>query len=208
MKGLGVEINLSKSVVSNPGSVVEFAKRTSFKGVDVSAVSLKMLQAALDSKSKVQVALYLALKTGRVVSNYFKAIYSLGPSHLYKLPETPSSLVKAESSLIMQLLKPDWTNFPTILKASIKIDGGMIEGDLLSGEPLVIDPKTAHKLVTCLTRGENVLLRSTENQQSAYYDIERALKSSMIERVTQLVKKVYDRFTFDSIYAVELLLSP
>jgi len=107
MQGLGVEINLSKSVVSNPGSVVEFAKRTSIKGVDVSAISLKMLQAANDLKSKAQVALYLSLKTARQIGNYFKALYSLGPSHLYKMEVMPPSVRKAEASMIMQLLKPD-----------------------------------------------------------------------------------------------------
>jgi len=39
----GVPLNLSKSVVSSQEiPVVEFAKRTSFKGVDVSPLSLKM----------------------------------------------------------------------------------------------------------------------------------------------------------------------
>jgi len=107
MLALGVEINLSKSVVSNPGSVVEFAKRTSFKGVDVSAVSIKMLQAALDAKSKVQVAMYLSMKTGRMMSNHLKALFSLGPSHLYKMENLPSVVRKAESSVIMQMLKTD-----------------------------------------------------------------------------------------------------
>lgn len=39
MGELGVEINLSKSVVSPSGSVVEYAKRVSFNGLDVSAIS-------------------------------------------------------------------------------------------------------------------------------------------------------------------------
>jgi hypothetical protein len=42
-KELGVEINLSKSIVSENRPVLEFAKRTSINGVDVSAVSIKEL---------------------------------------------------------------------------------------------------------------------------------------------------------------------
>jgi hypothetical protein len=40
-KGLGVEINLSKSVIAQGVAVVEFAKRTGYKGFDVSALSFK-----------------------------------------------------------------------------------------------------------------------------------------------------------------------
>jgi hypothetical protein len=40
-KGLGVEINLTKSVIAKGVPVVEFAKRTSYKGFDVSALSFK-----------------------------------------------------------------------------------------------------------------------------------------------------------------------
>jgi len=40
-KGLGVEINLSKSVIARGVAVVEFAKRTGYKGYDVSALSFK-----------------------------------------------------------------------------------------------------------------------------------------------------------------------
>jgi hypothetical protein len=124
MANLGVGINLSKSVVSNPGSVVEFAKRTSIKGIDVSALSLKMLQAALDFKSKTQVALYLGLKTGRQIGNYMKALYALGPSQLYKMKTLPPFLEKAESSIVMQMLKPDWSNLSTLMKATLPISDG------------------------------------------------------------------------------------
>jgi len=38
MKGIGLEINLSKSVCSPTGDVVEFAKKTMLKGENVSAL--------------------------------------------------------------------------------------------------------------------------------------------------------------------------
>jgi hypothetical protein len=66
-----------------------------------------MLQAAKDVKSKTQVALYLGLKTAKQINSYFKALYSLGPSQLYKMEANPPSLMKAEASVIMQLLKPN-----------------------------------------------------------------------------------------------------
>jgi len=43
MKQLGVEINLSKSIVSPTRSSFEFAKRTVMDSVNVSAISLKQL---------------------------------------------------------------------------------------------------------------------------------------------------------------------
>jgi len=39
MKSLGVEVNESKSVISLTGTTVEFAKRLSYHGVDVSPIS-------------------------------------------------------------------------------------------------------------------------------------------------------------------------
>jgi hypothetical protein len=42
-KQIGVSINLSKSIIAESKPVLEFAKRTSVRGVDVSAVSIKEL---------------------------------------------------------------------------------------------------------------------------------------------------------------------
>lgn len=47
MKGLGVEINLSKSIISVDGIGLEFAKKTLYKGKDVSPIPLKEYSAAL-----------------------------------------------------------------------------------------------------------------------------------------------------------------
>jgi hypothetical protein len=38
MKDLGVEINLSKSVISPKGNVIEFAKKTYLNGINVSSL--------------------------------------------------------------------------------------------------------------------------------------------------------------------------
>jgi hypothetical protein len=42
-KQLGVSINLSKSIIAENKPVLEFAKRTSINGVDVSALPVKEL---------------------------------------------------------------------------------------------------------------------------------------------------------------------
>jgi len=62
MEGLGVDINLLKSVVSCPGQVVEFAKRTHSGTADVSAISWKMLLANSRIENRAMVALHLAKK--------------------------------------------------------------------------------------------------------------------------------------------------
>jgi hypothetical protein len=51
IKSLGVEVGLAKSVISKNGTSLEFAKKTIFKGVDVSPVPLKEYSAALSSPS-------------------------------------------------------------------------------------------------------------------------------------------------------------
>lgn len=208
MQGLGVEINLSKSVVSNPGSVVEFAKRTSFKGVDVSAISLKMLQAAKDFKSKTQVALYLGLKTGRQIGNYVKAMFALGPSQLYKMDSVTLSQKRAEASILMQMMKPDWSNFPTLMKASIDTTDDSWEEMFYFGKHLTIPHQTAHKLVCALVKGENVDLRSTGTQQAYYWDMERVLRPLLVEKACKMMKSVYHKFFYGSNIPVQLILAP
>jgi len=58
MEGLGVEINLSKSVLSNNGSF-EFAKVSSFKGQNVSGVPWKMFISQRTRMGRVNILLYL-----------------------------------------------------------------------------------------------------------------------------------------------------
>lgn len=62
MRGLGLEVNLSKSVVSPKGSVVEFAKRLSLKGVDVSPVPWRMLLSQNHFSGRVATALWMLRK--------------------------------------------------------------------------------------------------------------------------------------------------
>lgn len=61
-EGLGVSINMSKSVVSDNGQVVEFAKRTSLRGIDVSAISWRMLAANDHLLGRVQISMHMLLK--------------------------------------------------------------------------------------------------------------------------------------------------
>lgn len=46
LKSLGVEVGLAKSIISKRGLGLEFAKRTIFKGVDVSPIPFKEQSAA------------------------------------------------------------------------------------------------------------------------------------------------------------------
>jgi hypothetical protein len=58
-KELGVEINLSKSVVALSSPVVEYAKRTSYMGVDVSAISWKQLFSQNSLRGRISIGLSL-----------------------------------------------------------------------------------------------------------------------------------------------------
>lgn len=49
MLALGVEIGLAKSIISDSGTALEFAKRTLYKGQDVSPIPLLEYSAALES---------------------------------------------------------------------------------------------------------------------------------------------------------------
>lgn len=53
-KSLGVEVNLSKSILSRSGTGIEFAKRTFYKGVDVSPLSFRELSTSLMNGSAMK----------------------------------------------------------------------------------------------------------------------------------------------------------
>jgi len=53
LKALGVECGLHKSVISHSGTSLEFAKRTFYKGIDVSPISLTEFSAACKSISEM-----------------------------------------------------------------------------------------------------------------------------------------------------------
>lgn len=74
MKILGLEINLSKSVLSPSGKGLEFAKKTIFKGKDVSPISLKELSAAL----KTSASLVSFVKKYNVNFSTIKSLLGLG----------------------------------------------------------------------------------------------------------------------------------
>jgi len=70
-RGLGVEVNLNKSVLAPSRPVFEFAKRTCYYGKDVSAISLKEMLQGNNFFGK------LALATRLVRRNYGKDLFLL-----------------------------------------------------------------------------------------------------------------------------------
>lgn len=89
MKELGVGINLSKSLISLKGRVVEFAKRTLYLGENISPVPLKEIFASIQStqaavqfalKYKLSYASYLALFGARyrVLGQLHRPFFKLG----------------------------------------------------------------------------------------------------------------------------------
>jgi len=85
MKIFGLEINLSKSVISNNGSF-EFAKVSSYKGHTVSPISWKMFMSQRSLIGRVNIAHHLitTIRPKRIVS-YFKNITRYRPKKGRKL---------------------------------------------------------------------------------------------------------------------------
>jgi len=87
---LGVELGIAKSVISPSGLGLEFAKRTIFKGEDVSPAPLKEAQAAHRNMSG---ALEIMRK------------YSLSPNSLIKFLGYGPSVVITKNNLKMKILR-------------------------------------------------------------------------------------------------------
>jgi len=207
MQQLGVGINLSKSVVSNPGTVVEFAKRTSVKGVDVSAISLKMLEAATDFKSKVQVALYLGLKTGLGVITYFKALYALGPSALFENKIPTKAVISAEARILSQLVQSDNSNLISYLASNI--DENLFQGDFTQQKDIMyMSPEKANRIVSSFVRGEDVVIQPTLEQSDIFEYLSHDLKLGLCEQVIKAYTDCLDPIWMSFPTATEVLLSP
>lgn len=125
LEGLGVECGLHKSVVSHAGLSLEFAKRTYFKGMDVSPISLTEFIASCSSISemisfarKYQLGLaQIARALGygwRVISSTNKPLGSLnavlrGISIASILPDSPAQVQKFFAS--GKAIREDISNF-------------------------------------------------------------------------------------------------
>jgi len=205
MQQLGVEINLSKSVVSNPGTVVEFAKRTSVKGKDVSAISLKMVEAASDLKTRVQVALYLGLKTGLTVGNYFKALHALGPTMLYESRVPAKALDNALNRMVAQLVQKDGSNLFAYLASNLNEDSpeSFFEGDVMS-----MKIGKATRMIDNLVKGKDVELRPTDEQESLFEYLSYDLKRGLAEKVSRTYASILESFSKSFPIAINVLYSP
>jgi hypothetical protein len=205
MRQLGVEINLSKSVVSNPGTVVEFAKRTSVKGKDVSAISLKMIEAATDLKTKVQVAFYLGLKTGLGIVNYFKALHAFGPSALYKNSIPVKAINNAEARIVSQLVQKDGTNLVAYLSSNINQDS---PESFFEGEVMAMKPGKANRIVHQLIQGKEISLSPTLDQQDMFEYLSYDLKTALSEKIGRHYTGLLDKFQEAIPLSVDVLLTP
>lgn len=74
MKGLGVDVNLSKSVISTDGLGLEFAKKTILNGKDVSPIPLKEYSAALRTSASFKTF----VKKYEIPDSVIKTLLGLG----------------------------------------------------------------------------------------------------------------------------------
>jgi len=74
MEGLGVDINLGKSIISPSSLGLEFAKKTLFKGQDVSPVPIREYSAALATSA----ALVAFVKKYSLPDSVVKRLLGLG----------------------------------------------------------------------------------------------------------------------------------
>jgi len=141
LRALGVECGLHKSVISHQGLSLEFAKKTYFKGQDVSPVSLTEFIAACGSISEIiafakkyNLTLPQIAKTlgygWRVVSSTNKPIGKLnavlrGISIALIMPVTPEGVTQ-----LFSLGKPLKSDLTDIIKSFIQIEYGSILNDL------------------------------------------------------------------------------
>lgn len=185
MTGLGVEINLAKSVISNPGNVVEFAKRTSVNGKDVSAISAKMILSAQTFKEKAQVAVYLALKTGGHFSTYVRTMLALSPTAMYE--GEISYLHRYVSRLFSSLLATDASNWAKLVP--LLINKNKLE-EFYSRGRLTAPYRLVERILNVTAKyGEMDIVPSPE-QRYVYDSEESLIQEGLVQRILKSAKSV------------------
>lgn len=127
---LGVEVNFSKSLISKKGIAVEFAKRTFYKGMNVSAVSLKE---CLVAKRNISAGLDLCRKYNLTLGAYCKFLgygyKSLGSltKRLWSLPPRLRNYIVAFTGPGMPSFRDlvSWLTQKSILSSYLKTEGAM-----------------------------------------------------------------------------------
>lgn len=146
MKGLGVQIGAHKSLVSRDGTCLEFAKRTFYKGNDVSAVSLAEL---LVSRKNLSAGLELCRKYGMGLGAYakflgygYKATGSL-TKRLWSLPARLRNYLVAYHGPSMSLFQGV---LPWLTMRSLQSTYKVTEGALLKAKELLLGPEVKEVL--------------------------------------------------------------
>jgi glycosyltransferase involved in cell wall biosynthesis len=141
MKGLGVQIGAHKSLVSREGLCLEFAKRTFYKGKDVSAVSLAEL---LVSRKNLSAGLELCRKYSMGLGAYakflgygYKATGSL-TKRLWSLPSRLRNYLVAYHGPSMSLFQGV---LPWLTMRSLQSTYKVTEGALLKAKELLLGPE-------------------------------------------------------------------
>lgn len=147
MRVLGVGIGLHKSLISRSGTALEFAKKTFFKGVDVSPITLTELQASFNSPAS---AVTFIKKYGLTMSAYLKAA-GYGYRVLGQLHK-PLGKLNAKVRLLVLAL-----NVPTTLE---EVEAFFSLGKPRSGKALL----DTHAVLTEMVNKELPLIKRALNK--------------------------------------------
>jgi hypothetical protein len=111
--GLGVECNLSKSIISPKGLGMEFAKRIFFKGMDVSPAPLKELHSALASAQGM-------VEYGRKYKLSIPSLLKVAGFGYKVIASSNKPFPKIANAKVKYLIFSDYLSNPSLLTAALR----------------------------------------------------------------------------------------
>lgn len=184
MGEFGVALNMSKSVISiQKEPVVEFAKKTSLKGKDVSPLSLKMFLNQDSFHGKISIFDYWSRK---INSHYLFAFKTIMKS--YKWDNRAGKDIFSALALISLYVKKGIIPFEWVLR-EIKDSRGLI---IRKGKMLLANVPTTwlFQVSKAILHGEDLLNYEPRNSNSYMFE-QRWYKVAVIQRIQRLCQQ-YD----------------
>jgi len=189
MSHFGVPINATKSVVSIRGrDVIEFAKRTSIRGVDVSPLSWKMFMSQDTFNGRLAIVQYLAGKGILKVNRIFNLVLANTRWDVRPLQDEYSKL-----ALLTSYAKSGRLSIIALLRL-ISEQGTFRVVKTKSVDFVRLDSAVANRWLELISSGQEVPPSKTRQSLSFSFDA-AFVREALIEEIKSLVERMGPDFT-------------
>ncbi|QDW65415.1 putative RNA-dependent RNA polymerase [Rhizoctonia solani mitovirus 25] len=169
LKELGMPVNVFKSLVSLNGSCMEFAKRTIYKGKDISPIALKEMSAAQSlAPAMIQFAVSHALSLPELLASF-----RFGWRNISWLSKPLNKLPSQIRTLVLTMNQPKtFEELPTFFNLGVKSASTFVADLIVIGENF--GKTEVQKLVDKVARKYSAVMALFDNMDDLVEEIEKS----------------------------------